>query len=92
MANTQQSRGVIGGIDTHKDTHAVAAITATGQFLAAAQFNTNPTGYRNLLTWLREFGVLMRIGIEGTGSYGAGLTRLSSIRRSRPRRGHSTQA
>jgi len=75
MVITHQGRGVIGGIDTHKDTHAVAAITATGQFLAAAQFNTNPTGYRNLLTWLRAYGVLLRVGIEGTGSYGAGLTR-----------------
>jgi len=69
------SFNVIGGIDTHKDTHAVAAISATGEFLGAAQFNTNPSGYRNLLAWLREFGVVLRIGIEGTGSYGAGLTR-----------------
>jgi transposase len=75
MANTQQSRSVIGGIDTHKDTHAVAAITATGQFLGAAQFNTSATGYRDLLAWLRDFGVLLRIGVEGTGSYGAGLSR-----------------
>jgi transposase len=75
MAIAQQSLSVIGGIDTHKDTHAVAAITSTGQFLGAAQFNTSPTGYRNLLTWLRGFGVLLWIGIEGTGSYGAGLSR-----------------
>jgi transposase len=75
MVISQQTLSIIGGIDTHKDTHAVAAITVTGQFLGAAQFNTSPTGYRSLLTWLRGFGILVRIGIEGTGSYGAGLTR-----------------
>jgi transposase len=75
MAITHRSRSVIGGIDTHKDTHAVAAITATGEFLGSAQFNTSPTGYCDLLAWLRGFGAVLRIGIEGTGSYGAGLAR-----------------
>lgn len=28
-----------------------------------------------MLTWICEYGALIRIGVEGTGSYGAGLTR-----------------
>jgi len=75
MVITKQSIGVIGGIDTHKDTHAVAAVTTTGELLGTAQFTTDPSGYRHLLAWLRAFGAVVRIGVEGTGSYGAGLTR-----------------
>jgi len=66
---------VIGGVDTHKDIHLAAAITETGRLLGTAGFPTTPRGYRQLLAWLRSFGDLRRVGIEGTGSYGAGLTR-----------------
>jgi transposase len=76
MRSTRQYGGdVIGGIDTHKDQHTIAAISATGKLLGTAQFPTTPTGYRDLLSWLRRFGTIVRIGIEGTASYGAGLTR-----------------
>jgi transposase len=75
MVIAEQSIGIIGGIDTHKDTHTVAAVTTTGQLLVTAQFTTDPSGYRHLLAWLRTFGPVVRIGVEGTGSYGAGLTR-----------------
>lgn len=75
MVIAKQSIGVIGGIDTHKDTHAVAAVTTTGELLGTAQFTSDPPGYRHLLAWLRAFGAVVRIGVEGTGSYGAGLTR-----------------
>jgi transposase len=75
MAIVEQSIGVVGGIDTHKDTHAVAAITTTGELLGTAQFASDPSGYRHLLEWLRAFGAVVRIGVEGTGSYGAGLAR-----------------
>ena len=62
-------------MDTHKDSHAVVALDSTGQWLGWAQFPTNPTGYRELLTWLRDHGTLLCVGVEATGSYGAGLTR-----------------
>jgi transposase len=66
---------IIGGVDTHKDLHLAAAITETGRLLGTAAFPTTPQGYRRLLGWLQGFGRLSRVGIEGTGSYGAGLTR-----------------
>jgi transposase len=66
---------IIGGVDTHKDLHLAAAITETGRMLGTAAFPTTPQGYRRLLGWLHGFGRLSRVGIEGTGSYGAGLTR-----------------
>jgi transposase len=66
---------VIGGVDTHKDTHTAAALDATGRALGNATFPANSAGYLALLQWLRGFGALDRIGVEGTGSYGSGLTR-----------------
>ena len=75
MRMRKQANGVIGGVDTHKDSHAVVALDSTGQWLGWAQFPTNPTGYRELLTWLRDHGTLLCVGVEATGSYGAGLTR-----------------
>lgn len=69
----QLSVEVTGGVDTHKDTHTAAALDAAGRTLGVAQFPTTPVGYAGLLTWLRAFGTLMLVGIEGTGVYGAGL-------------------
>jgi transposase len=66
---------ILGGIDTHKDVHAAAAMSETGRLLGTAEFPTTPVGYRRLLAWLRGFGSVERVGIEGTGSYGAGLCR-----------------
>jgi transposase len=66
---------ITGGVDTHKDTHTVAAINAAGQFLGHATFPATAQGYRLLLAWLRAQGELAKVGIEGTGSYGCGLAR-----------------
>lgn len=66
---------VIGGVDTHGHTHHVAALDTAGRILATAQFDANSHGYRRLLSWLRAHGELASVGIEGTGSYGAGLCR-----------------
>ena len=70
---TQTDTSIVGGVDTHKDSHAVAALSDTGRLLGAAQFPATPAGYRQLVAWLRGFGRLVRVGVEGTGSYGAGL-------------------
>ncbi len=75
MSVREQAQGVVGGVDTHKDSHAVVALASTGQWLGWAQFPTNPAGYRDLLQWLRDRGPLLCVGVEATGSYGAGLTR-----------------
>jgi transposase len=66
---------VILGVDTHKDVHVAAVITTLGVQLGDATFPTTATGYRRLLAWARSFGILHRAGVEGTGSYGAALTR-----------------
>jgi transposase len=66
---------VIGGVDTHADTHTAAVVDAAGRLLGSAQFPTTAVGYRALLGWLRGFGQLVLVGIEGTGVYGAGLAR-----------------
>jgi transposase len=66
---------VIGGVDTHLDVHVAAALDERGGLLGTQSFPATPTGYRQLLSWLRSFGRLQTVGVEGTGSYGAGLTR-----------------
>jgi transposase len=66
---------VVLGVDTHKDVHVAAVITVLGVLLGSAEFATTSAGYRRLLAWARGFGGLHRAGVEGTGSYGAALTR-----------------
>ena len=70
---TNIERVVIGGVDTHKDVHVAAVIDERGKILDVRHFPTTAPGYGQLLTWLRSYGQLLRVGIEGTGSYGAGL-------------------
>ena len=66
---------VIIGVDTHKDVHAAVAISALGVQLSATTISASSKGYQALETWATSFGTIRAIGIEGTGSYGAGLTR-----------------
>jgi transposase len=66
---------VTGGVDTHLDVHVAAALDQRGALLGVESFETTPVGYRALVRWLRAFGALELVGVEGTGSYGAGLTR-----------------
>lgn len=67
---------VTGGVDTHRDIHVAAVIDHVGRVLGTEAFPANPKGYALLLRWMRSFGSVAKIGIEGTGSYGAGLTRM----------------
>lgn len=67
---------VAGGVDTHQDTHTAAVIDPVGRVLGTEQFPATAAGYRALLSWMRRFGCLGRVGVEGTGVYGAGLARL----------------
>ncbi|MEU9496889.1 IS110 family transposase [Streptomyces sp. NPDC048215] len=69
---------VILGVDTHKDVHVAAMITALGAFLAHQEFPATGAGYRQLLAWPSSFGTLHRAGVECTGSYGAALARFLS--------------
>ncbi|WP_231930002.1 IS110 family transposase [Micromonospora coriariae] len=70
-----KKRSVIGGVDTHRDTHRAAVIDSTGGLLADAEFPATTAGYVDLLAWMRSFGRVTAVGVEGTGSYGAGLAR-----------------
>ena len=72
---TTIARRITGGVDTHLDVHVAAALDERGALLGVESFPTTPAGYRNLLGWLEAFGTVELVGIEGTGSYGAGLTR-----------------
>lgn len=63
------------GIDTHKNTHHVAIVDHFGQPLADREFTTTAHGYRQIAEFLRVYGHVDRIGVEGTGSYGAGIAR-----------------
>ena len=72
---TTIARSVTGGVDTHLDVHVAAALDERGALLGIESFSTTPRGYRALLGWLEGFGTLELVGVEGTGSYGAGLTR-----------------
>lgn len=76
MTTQPGSRHVVIGVDTHKLTHHAAALdAATGKMLSDQEFPATPAGYRRLLSWARSFGELLKAGVEGTGSYGAGLQR-----------------
>jgi transposase len=75
MTVTTIARRITGGVDTHLDVHVAAALDERGAVLGVQSFATTPCGYRSLVRWLEHFGDLELVGVEGTGSYGAGLTR-----------------
>ena len=67
--------GVFGGVDTHADVHVAAALDLNGAMLGVESFPADPAGYQLLTSWLSGFGPVVRVGVEGTGSYGVGLAR-----------------
>jgi transposase len=75
MAATGGTRRIVGGVDTHKDLHVAAVVDEQDRVIGTRSFATTRQGYRQMLAWMRSFGELQRIGIESTGSYGAGLLR-----------------
>ena len=75
MTIVEAARGVTGGVDTHLDVHVAAALDPVGGLLGTAPFPTTPAGYQALLSWLESFGKVTKVGVEGTGSYGAGLSK-----------------
>jgi len=70
-----QARPITGGVDTHADMHVAAALDPIGGLLGVQEFPATPAGYAQLLGWLGGFGTVCLAGVEGTGSYGAGLAR-----------------
>ena len=76
MEQVETQSEVILGVDTHLDVHVGVVIDAVGRVQGTLAVATNRSGYEQLLDWAQDFGVLRRAGVEGTGSYGSGLTRL----------------
>jgi transposase len=75
MTIVEAARGITGGIDTHGEVHVAAALDEVGGLLGTESFAATPDGYAALLSWLAGFGRVGTVGVEGTGSYGAGLAR-----------------
>jgi transposase len=66
---------VVGGVDTHADVHVAAVVNHLGGVLGVESFTTTSHGYPQLVSWLRSHGELVLVGVEGTGSYGVGVSR-----------------
>jgi transposase len=75
MTMLEAAPGVTGGVDTHLDAHVAAALDPLGRLIGTESFAADAGGYKALFAWLEGFGHVTKIGIEGTGSYGVGLTR-----------------
>jgi transposase len=75
MTIVESTRAITGGIDTHLDVHVAAVVDANGGILGVESFATTPAGFRSLHDWLCSHGPLTRVGVEGTGAYGAGIAR-----------------
>lgn len=71
---------IVIGIDTHKDIHAAVAMSGIGARLGATTIPTTPAGYKTLQAWAEAFGTIRAFGVEGTGSFGAGLSRFLQAR------------
>jgi transposase len=63
------------GVDSHKDVHVAAAVDHLGRVLGTTWVPTTTRGATQLLRWATRLGTVRRFGIEGTGSFGAGLSR-----------------
>lgn len=72
---TQQQHNVTGGVDTHLEVHVASVIDEVGRILGTEPFPATERGYRQLHRWMGSFGRIVKVGVEGSGSYGAGLTR-----------------
>lgn len=66
---------VIAGVDTHKDVHVLCLLDGLGRKIRSGSFGADPEGYDRLAEAIGDPGSCMVVGVEGTASYGAGLTR-----------------
>jgi transposase len=75
MAIVDSARLIVGGVDTHRDFNVAAVVDMNGGLLGVESFPTTADGHRALSSWMSDFGAIERVGIEGTGAYGAGVAR-----------------
>jgi len=80
MTIVEERRAITGGVDTRSEVHVAAALDPVGGLLGTREFPATGAGYARLLGWLGEFGDIALVGVEGTGSYGAGLARYLAAR------------
>jgi transposase len=71
----EDDRRVVVGVDTHKEFHVVVVLDELGRKLDTATFAATRRGYRDLTSWVTSFGEVLALGVEGTASWGAGLSR-----------------
>ena len=74
------------GVDTHLDLHVAAVLDHTGRLCGTQAFPASTRGYVALVTWAERFGPVQRVGIEATGTDGAGLARFARAYVWRPSR------
>lgn len=65
---------IVVGVDTHKYAHVAVALSTLGARLAACRAPATQEGYATLFDWARGLGAVAAFAVEGTGSYGAGLS------------------
>ena len=82
---------ITAGVDTHLDVHVAAALDDARRAARRRVVRDDTGRLPALLAWLRGFGEVELVGVEGTGSYGAGLTRYLHARGGRGRRGRPSQ-
>lgn len=70
-----ESTAVVIGVDTHGAFHHAAALDLVGRRLGDREFPATEAGYAAMLRWMQSLGQVESVGVEGTGSYGAGLAR-----------------
>ena len=75
MPDNSTDVAIIVGVDTHKDIHVAVAIDTLGRRQGELAVSATAAGYQQLHRWALHFGPNRGFGVEGTGSYGAGLTR-----------------
>src|SRR5919107_5551436 len=71
---------VVLGVDTHADVHVAVALDGLGRRLGSKTVSAKDAGYAELVAWAEGFGVLDRVGEEGSGSFGVGLARFLRAR------------
>ena len=79
MTIVEDRRAITGGVDTHADVHVAAALDPIGGLLGVQEFPATAAGYADLLEWLWRVRTVALVGVEGTGSYGAGLARYMAV-------------
>lgn len=76
MATMPQERAQVTiGVDTHRDVHVGAVLDELGRILGTVMVSSDPKGFKELERFATGFGPIGRVGVEGTGAYGAGLMR-----------------